>query len=69
MTNLPDDLIDPAEGRLIRRVGDYADRAVFPIDPVAIAASASATRRSRGMFSGVAGRLAVLGAGAALVAT
>jgi hypothetical protein len=67
MTNLPDDLIDPAEGRLIRRVGAYTDRAVVPIDPVAIVAAASATRRSMGLFSGLGGRLGVLGAGAALV--
>ena len=67
MTNLPDDLIDPAEGRLFRRVGAYTDRAVVPVDPVAIAAAASANRRSRGRFSGLGGRLGVLGAGAALV--
>ena len=67
MTNLPDDLIDPAEAQLARRVREYSDAAVVPIDPVAIASSVSATRRTRGAFSGLGGRLAVLGAGAALV--
>jgi hypothetical protein len=47
MTNLPDDLLDPAEARLARRVRGYTDAAVVPIDPVAIAASAGAARSRR----------------------
>lgn len=47
MTNLPDDLLDPAEARLARRVRGYTDAAVVPIDPVAIAASAGAARSPR----------------------
>lgn len=78
MTNLPDDMFDPAEGRLARRVGSYTDQAVFPIDPVAIASSASVAARrqtlagrlfgSRGTASaaGAAARLALVGAGAVI---
>jgi hypothetical protein len=47
MTNLPDDLLDPVEARLARRVRGYSDAAVVPIDPVAIAAAASAARPRR----------------------
>ena len=59
MTNLPDDLLDPAEGRLIRSVRALAEPAVVPIDPMAIAASAAASRprgRTTGRLSD-AGRL------------
>ena len=65
MTNLPDDLLDPVEARLARRVRGYSDAAVAPIDPVAIAASAAATRPRR--FASIARSLPVL-AGAAAVA-
>lgn len=65
MTNLPDDLIDPVEARLVRRVRGYTERVVVPIDPVAIAAAASATRPSRfGAFA----RFGLVFAGAAAVA-
>jgi hypothetical protein len=72
MTNLPDDLIDPAEARLTRRVGSYTDQAVFPIDPVAIAASAAVAGRRRSIGerlfggAGAAARLAVVGGVAVL---
>jgi hypothetical protein len=68
MTNLPDDMIDPAEGRLARRVGTYTDQAVFPIDPVAIAASAAIAARRQTLAgrlfggSGAAARLVLVGA-------
>lgn len=52
MTNLPDDLIDPSEGRLIRRVHAWSDPAVVPIDPVAVAAVAARTRTRRGVTGG-----------------
>jgi hypothetical protein len=74
MARLPDDLIDPAEVPLARRVSGYTDQAVVPINPVAIAASAVAVtggrRRSIGerLFSstGAVARLAVVGAVAIL---
>jgi len=53
MTNVPDDRIDPYEPRLARRVGDFADGAVRPIDPLAIAAAAHAGARRQTL----AGRL------------
>jgi hypothetical protein len=53
MTNLPDDQLDPYESRLTRRVGAFAEQAVRPIDPAAIAAGAAAGARRRT----VAGRL------------
>jgi len=52
MTNLPDDLINPAEGRLARRVHAWSDPAVVPIDPVEIAAVAAQTRSRRGVTGG-----------------
>jgi hypothetical protein len=73
MTRLPDDLIDPDEARLARRVGSYTDQAVIPIDPVAIAASAALAGRRRSLGerlfggAGAAARLAVVG-GVALLA-
>lgn len=72
MTNLPDDMLDPAEGRLARRIGSYTDQVVFPIDPVSIAASAAVAGRRQTLAgrlfggSGAAGRLALIGAGAVL---
>jgi hypothetical protein len=72
MPKLPDDLIDPAEGPLARRVGAWTDQVVFPIDPVAIAASASAAARRRTLAqrlfgsSGAAARLALIGGAAVL---
>lgn len=77
MTNLPDDLVNPAEGRLIRRVHAWSDPAVVPIDPVAVAAVAALTRPRRGVAGGLGrlgrlgwlgrlGRLGWLAAGAAL---
>jgi len=74
MTRLPDDQIDPYEPRLARRVGEFADQAVRPIDAAAIAAAAHAGARRRtlggrlfGSTSSMA-RLGVVLAGA-LVAT
>jgi hypothetical protein len=65
MTILPDDLIDPAELQLLRRVRDLAERAVVPFDPVAISATVAATRRRRfGPFT----RFGMVLAGAAAVA-
>jgi hypothetical protein len=67
MTNLPDDMLDPAEGRLARRVGAWTDRAVFPIDPVAIASSAAVAARRHTPAGRLFGaRLALIGAGAIL---
>ena len=40
MTRSPDDQIDPYESRLTRRVGEFADQAVRPIDAAAITAAA-----------------------------
>src|SRR5215510_708170 len=60
MTNLPDDQIDPYESRLARRVGGFADGAVRPIDPMAIAAAAHAGARRQTL----AGRL--FGAGTSM---
>jgi hypothetical protein len=40
MTNLPDDPIDAAEARFARRVRDYTDPAVVPVDHATIAAKA-----------------------------
>src|SRR6476620_10563661 len=53
MTKLPDDHIDPYESRLSRRVGAFAEQAVRPIDPLAIAAAAQAGARQQTL----AGRL------------
>jgi hypothetical protein len=53
MTNLPDNHIDPYESRLARRVGAFAEQAVRPIDPFAVAAAAHAGARR----STLAGRL------------
>src|SRR5262245_44125635 len=41
MTNLPDDPIDAAEARFARRVRDYTDPAVVPVDHVAVASAAA----------------------------
>lgn len=65
MTNLPDDPIDAAEARFARRVRDYTEPAVVPVDHAAVArtaAGAGGPRRSG------AGRFAWLFAGAAAVA-
>jgi len=53
MTRSPDDQIDPYESRLTRRVGDFAEQAVRPVDPMAVAAAAHAGARRRTL----AGRL------------
>jgi Domain of unknown function (DUF4232) len=75
--NLSDDLIDPAELRLARRVGTYANQAVVPIDPVAIAAAASVAVRRRTIAGRLLGgrggarataRLGLLGAAAVVTA-
>jgi uncharacterized protein DUF4232 len=47
MTRSPDDQIDPYESRLSRRVADFTDQAVRPIDAAAIAAAAHAGARRR----------------------
>lgn len=69
MTNLPDDLLDPTEARLIRRVRGYTDQAIVPVDAMAVASGAvrSRPRRARG-FAGLWGsrRLGWVVAGAAL---
>lgn len=82
MTKLPDDMVDPAEGRFARRIGSYTDQAVFPIDPVSIASSAVVAARRRsvigrlfdvpagggaGGVAAAAARLALIAAGATLV--
>jgi hypothetical protein len=74
MTNLPDDQIDPFEPRLARRVGTFAEQAVRPIDPIAVAAAAHAGAR-RGTLAGrlfggasASSRLGVILVGAVLVA-
>lgn len=67
-------MLDPAEGRLARRIGSYTDQVVFPIDPVSIAASAAVAARrgslAGGLFGsrGAAARLALVGAGAVIAA-
>lgn len=74
MTNLPDDMLDPAEGRIARRIGSYSDQAVFPIDPVAIASSVAVGARRRSVAErlfgsrAAAARLALVGAGAVIAA-
>lgn len=74
MTRPPNDQIDPYESRLARRVGSFSEQAVRHIDPVAMAASAAVGARRRtlaGRLFGTAGpasRLAVIGAGALLIA-
>jgi hypothetical protein len=65
MTNLPDDLIDAAEARFARRVRDYPDPAVLPVDHAAVATAATGPGGPR--RSG-AGRFGWLFAGAAAVA-
>jgi hypothetical protein len=45
MTRSPDDQIDPYESRLTRRIGDFAEQAVRPVDPMAVAAAAHAGAR------------------------
>jgi len=74
MTNVPDDHIDPYESRLARRVGDFADGAVRPIDPMAIAAAAHAGARRQTLAGRLFGsttsmaRLGVVLAGALVAA-
>ena len=74
MTNLPDDQIDPYESRLTRRVGDFAERAVRPIDAAAIAAAAHAGARRQTLGGRLFGtsasmsRLGVVLAGALVAA-
>ncbi|HET9850965.1 MAG TPA: hypothetical protein VFP56_00500 [Candidatus Limnocylindrales bacterium] len=70
MTNLPDDLVSPLEGALARRIRSYSEQAVVPIDAMAIASTVAAgARPSPGRFgrAGVAGRLVLVGATAALI--
>lgn len=73
MTNQPDDPIDSYEPRLTRRVASFAEGAVRPIDPLAIAAAARAGARRRTLagrlFGGASssGRLGVILVSAALV--
>jgi hypothetical protein len=65
MTNLPDDTINAAEARFARRVRDYTNPAVVPVDHAAVASKAvgaGAPRRS------AAGRFGWLFAGAAVLA-
>jgi hypothetical protein len=68
---LPDDLIDRAEGQLMRRVRNYSEAAVVPIDPVAIASAAAtssrAGRRGSGLFGRFSSRLVLAGATAAVL--
>ena len=66
MTHLPDDLIDPLETRLMRRVRAYSEPALLPIDPVAIAAAASLARRPASPLARFGNRLVLVGAGALL---
>ena len=67
---LPDDHIDPYESRLTRRVGAFAEQAVRPIDPMAVAAAAQAGARRQTLAgrlfgsSGATARLGVVLAGA-----
>ena len=64
MTNLADDPIDAGEARFARRVHDYSESAVVPVDHAAVASAAAGSggpRRARG-------RLAWLLAGAGVVA-
>ena len=74
MTRSPDDQIDPYESRLMRRVGDFAEQAVRPVDPLAVAAAAhaGAQRRTLGgrLFGSTASmsRLGVVFAGALVAA-
>ena len=65
MTNLPDDPIDAGEARFARRVRDYTEPAVVPVDHarVAMAASVTGGRRRSG-----SGRFGWLVAGAAALA-
>lgn len=73
MTDRPDDQIDAYESRLARRVGLFSEQAVLPIDPVGIAASVAVGARRRSLrgrsfgSAGLAGRLALIGAGALLI--
>lgn len=65
MTNLPDDQIDPAEAQLARRVREYTEPAVIPVDHARVAAAAilrGGPRRAG------ASRVSWLFAGAALAA-
>jgi hypothetical protein len=70
MTNLPDDQIDPYEPRLARRVGTFAEQAVRPIDPLAVAAAAHVGARRQTLagrlFGGASsgGRLGIVLVGA-----
>jgi hypothetical protein len=74
MTNLPDDRIDPYEPRLARRIDAFADQAVRPIDPIAIAAAAHAGARRQTLAgrlfgsTGSMGRFGVVLAGALVAA-
>jgi hypothetical protein len=67
MTTLPDDPIDAGEARFARRVRDYTDPAVVPVDHARIAATASGDGGSRRSRAG-SGRFGWLLAGAAAVA-
>ncbi|HET7182443.1 MAG TPA: DUF4232 domain-containing protein, partial [Candidatus Limnocylindrales bacterium] len=66
MTTQPDDPIDAAEAQFARRVRDYTQPAVVPVDHARIAATASGGG-SRGSRAG-GGRFAWLALGAAAVA-
>jgi hypothetical protein len=65
MTNLPDDLIDASEARFARRVRDYTEPAVVPVDHAAVASAAAG---SGGPRRSGAGRFGWVFAGAAAVA-
>ena len=64
MTDLRDDLIDPFERTLVRRVRGLTEQAVVPIDPVAIASASAVARRRQGVGArlfGGGGQVARLG--------
>lgn len=74
MTSVPNDQIDPYESRLARRVGAFTEQAILPFDATAIAATVALdARRRSGVIGrlfrspGAGARLALIGAGAALV--
>jgi hypothetical protein len=64
MTTLPDDPIDAGEARFARRVRDYTEPAVVPVDHAAVATAAAG---SGGPRRSATGRLAWLFAGAAVI--
>jgi len=74
MTRSPDDQIDPYESRLMRRVGDFAEQAVRPVEPLAVAAAAHAGAQRRTLAGRLFGstasmsRLGIVFAGALVAA-